>query len=372
MTRVLLLLLVACKSTGSPADDVPFVPTARVDGPMVVIEVRCPDTTGEIQANGQRTYCSYEKRATLRLPAAGIGTGKHTIAVSYQHRRDTRTENVTVDIPASATGPYLTVDKCEDDFQDKTRAQLDLVVDGKGKQDCSSFHGARAKVDFRATPGGKLTLGTDKPLDVPASGELEATVDLTPAIMALKLDDFAVSGLSAKTPPMEVAYAFDAGGKHLTGTLAFQQASFEMGKLFHVWLHDLVDGKIDRPAFTPPAAGERKTILFLDSHDDVQTTDRRGTVKELDYVATIKETGRKEAGTCEFETSGKKTVAKRYGVDSEVTVTSLADGKVVVTKPFPAPSGCPMVAMLDPNKPETSVIVNKNDVMAWLETLAKP
>lgn len=372
MTRPtrLLLALAACKSSGDADEPDFFHPTAKVDGPMIVIEAGCKH--GGITAVGQHAYCDSGRAATIRVPAATVGTGPQKITVTYERGRETRSVEVSVTVPAASTGPYVSIEKCVEDFSATDRSHVDLVVDGKGKLSCSTFHGACAKLEIRATPGGRLTLGDGKPVDVPASGELEVVAEFAAPMLAMKLDDFTTGGLGSKSPPLEVAYALDAGGKQATGKLVFEEASYEQGRMFGHWLRDLADGKLDRPAFTPPPAGARKTILFLDSRDKMMPTDRRGTIKDLAYVATIKETGRKEAGTCEFQSSGKTTVAKRFGIDAEVTVTSLADGKVLTTKAFPAPAGCPMVAMLDPNKPETAVMVNSDDVMKWLETLAKP
>jgi hypothetical protein len=268
------------------------------------------------------------------------------------------------------SGPFFEVSKCGggggtgDNF-------LALDVDGKSIVDCQTFGGARAKLWMRATPKGKLQLGATT-LSVPDGGSLDRVVELGDAILGLSIDDFVQKG--AAETPLVVPWKLDTDGKHLEGKLQFAVRFMRQSQVFRQWLRDILDGKVDRPAFTAAPAGERRTVLRIppDDYGDLTVSDRRGTVRDLDVVAREREGTRAEAGECEFDSKGKVVRAKRFSVPVEVDVVELATGKVLAKKTFPAPTTCPSFVMMDPKRPEVAVRVAADEVTKWLAQFEAP
>jgi hypothetical protein len=280
-------------------------------------------------------------------------------------------ETTKVEVPEVPKDPFFTLDDCVSDYSSVEDSASISVTSGDKSLDCRSFHGVRAKVKLHVNPGAKLQIA-GRDVTVPATGAVETIVDFSDAILDVSIDDFAADTLDSKSAELTVPWKLEAGGKSIEGKLTLTEASYEHGKLYRQWLRDVSDGKIDHPSFTAAAKGERKTIALLDvDNRDITPTDRRGKVRDLDMVAVEKETKRTESGVCEFDTNGTVTRAKRFGVELEVTVSSLTDGHVVATKTFPAPSGCPSFEMLDPNDPKTAVRPRKEDITRWLESFVK-
>jgi hypothetical protein len=269
------------------------------------------------------------------------------------------------DLPAS--GPYFKVAKCASDSDSQP---IDLVV-GDKPVICTTFGGARSKLAIRANPNAKLTLGA-KQVTIPASGELDTIVEFGDAILALAIDDFVSSEIGAETP-LTIPWKLEGAGKPLDGTLKFTVRFGQQSRMFRRWVRDVVDGKIDRPAFAPPQKNQRKTVLRVPSDDysAMTVTDRRGKVADVDLVAVEREVKRTQQGTCDFNSTGKVTRARRFGVEVEVELFETAGGTSVEKKSFADPGGCPMFAMLAPSNPEVAVRVDVKVVMAWLEALAK-
>lgn len=361
------------KGSGEPTrdgddDGYAFAPKAHVDGTMVIVDVTCPHEFADWHIGDQHGMCERDKSSTIAIPAATLGAGHKELEATIRYKRKNHSATVAVDIPDAATGPYVAFQRCMDDGDYKGNASIDLFVDGKQKVFCRTHGGARVKLEVKATPGGKLAIGDNPPVDVAANGEAAPMVDLAAAVLALKVDD--VVGRDAK-PTFELPYKLDAAGKTVAGKLSFTFNSFEWGHVFGRFVRDIADGKIDRPAFAPPAPGARKNIIYVPTERELQVTDHRGTVKDLALAAIAVEGDPVEHGTCAFESKGQKVTAKRLDIALTVTVTSLADGKTVATKAFPAKAECPMIAMFDPAKPEAKVKPDAAEVMKWLETLAK-
>lgn len=352
----------------------PFTGTATLERAMVKLHLACP-RLAEITIDGGKPETCFDMKLDTTIPAAAIGAGHHVFDVRAKRRNgQVLTTTIALDIPASATGPYFEVTGCEQDYQDRERVALELGGGTTPNALCETFHGARVKLAFSATPRAQLAIG-GKTLAVPDAGTGTIVVELGDLLLARSLDDFVATSPGAAPPPMPVAWRLTAGPTALDGTLTIGERSYASGQLETMWMRALIAGKIDRPAFTPPKPGERKTVLLVGENGrDLYATDHRGTVRDLDLVAVERETGRREAGTCELEDHDKrKIVAKRLAVDLEVAVTSLADGKVVTTKAFPGPAtGCPWFSMLDKAHPEVAVRVEKKQVEDWLETLATP
>lgn len=369
-----LLALAACgKGTPAASDDpegppAPLEATARIEGSTVVVHAKCP-AYWTIEIVGQSAPC-LGTGADVKLVAAKLGAGHHDVAMSATggFKQKTITGSFAVDVPAAAVAPYFVIDGCASEYE---REDVGLFVKGAGKpQMCRSYHGARAKLQIKASPNAKVTIGVQT-MTVPDSGELEPIVDLTEPLLGLTIDQLAVDSLGA-SPTMTMPWKLDAGGSQLTGTLEITEEVGEGGKLARQLLKDVAAGKVDRPAFTVAKPSERRTIALLGLDDKATPTDRRGTVRDLDLVAVERETARTESGTCEFDSNGKVVRARRFSVEVEVTVTNLADGTVVATKKFaPSKDSCPMFEMMDPRDPQTAVSPNQDGIMAWLETLTR-
>ena len=344
--------------------DLSITATGKLDGSFVVITATC-SIYAQVEAAGISADCSPDKPLTLRVPAQKIGSGKQTVAVSASGAGKQAKAELSVDIPAAATGPYFVVTKCGGDSGEF----LDLK-DGERTFDCHTSGGARVQLSVQGSPGGKLTLG-GKAATLPESGQLDLGVDLSEGILGLSIDDLLSD--ASQGPQIGVPWKLEAAGKSIDGKLT---ASVKFGSHKQVmwqWLQDLTAGKIDRPAFQPRAEG-RKTALRVptEKFSKIGATDRRGTVREVALLAVEREAKRAKAGTCQFDSSGKVVTATRYDIEIEVKVIGTADGKPVTTKSFPAPAACPMFAMMRPDKPEVTVRVDDADVMKWLDTLTEP
>lgn len=367
----LLLVLAACGSKGSkdePASDVTGVlaMTAKTDGPQVVLTTTCPEY-GTLEARGESVMCKAGP-TELRLLASKLGAGTHTITADARHGEVHLHGEVTVTVPAAALAPYMVIADCNGDISDK---YVGVTVKSGGKSfDCNTFHGARVRLAINATPNAKLTFGT-KAITIPESGVAEPIVDLTEGILAFTVDQLADS--ERVSPPIEVPWTLEVAGTKLAGKITVQESILDAGGLAGLWLADVAAGKIDRPAFSVAKPGERRTIVLLGTNGKVQTTDRRGTVRDLDLIAVETEASRVEQGHCDFDSDGKQVRARRFAVTIDVKVTNLVDGSAIGTRSFtPSADGCPMFDMFDPADPQTVVGPDRGPVMKWLETLALP
>jgi len=354
-----LLALALVASCGK--DETSIKASVRVDGTFVVVEVSCPGATS-VRAAGASEHCSKGSPAVIRIPADTFGAGTHKIMVEGEMTslKPTKVE-LTVDIPASALGPSFTVEDCA---QGPEGDSMDLKV-GDTAFSCRTSGGARAKLTGRASPRGKLTIGA-KTIDVPDSGKYEVVADLSGGILALTIDDLVSRNAE---PAIVVPWKVDAGGKQIEGTLAFSLKYGGHRKVMGQWLRDVVDGKIDRPVFTPRTEGRHTAVRAPTGDQELIATDRRGTVRELGLIAIDRETKRTQDGVCRFDSTQGSVTATRYGVELEVKVVSTADGKVVATRTFPPGKGCPTVALLDRKKPEVGIPTPDTEISAWIDTL---
>jgi hypothetical protein len=358
-SRLLLLVLAACGG-----NNFSFTATAKVEGPFVVIEANCNVPAAKIEAGGVTSPCDPDAPAMLRVPAQSVGSGPKTIVVNGTGVGQQRQVEVSVDIPASAIGPYFEVSGCP---RAETSGEFLSVEAGSRTFDCSTGGGgARVKLSLQASPNGKLTIG-GKPVAVPASGKLDHVLDLGEGILALSLDDLTAGGSDG--PPISVPWKLDAGGKQLEGTIATRVKFGNHDQLMWQWLRDVAAGKVERPRFTPRTEGRKTAIRVPENKfSKLAPTDRRGTTREVSFLAIEREAKRSKDGTCDFVVDRRNVTATRYGVELEVKLVSTANGKPIETKVFPAPAGCPEFAMLDPKRAEVAVRVREEDVMAWLET----
>lgn len=336
---------------------------ARLDGSVVLVEVDCLDTW-RVEALGQTATCSSSTRprATLRVSAEQLGVGPHAFTVTATNGRDAATRKVSIDVPATALGPFFTLAGCASDHRAEDRYATITVANGDQSFPCQSFQGPRAKASILVNRGAKLRIG-GREVAVPDTGRVEALVELGDAILDVAMDDFA-----GKAAALAVPWQLEAGGQVLEGKLTISEAAHDKGALYRMWLRDLVAGKIDRAAFRPPAAGEVKTLVLFDEiRGAIATTRREGTVRDLDLVAMSRVTARREAGTCNY--NGDSVAARRFDIDLEVAVTSLADGRVIATRPFPAPVDCPSMTVVSTKDPEVEVSENEIQILKWLEPL---
>lgn len=359
------LAVAACDDRAGPSGGPWIEATARVDGAFVVVDYHClrgSYTPALIVETGTKLACE-AKRATLRLPAAKLGAGPHTLTFGDEYR-SVPPYKVAIDVPASALQPYFSVDKCT--FE-SSGIQMGLTVDKAPEIDCWGAGGARAALHVIAPANAQLQLG-GKTVTVPPSGELEQVVDFSDALLAMSIDDAVSRG---DGNPITIPYQLVAGNQTLAGTLAFATKFGQHAKLVETWLADIAAGKIDRPAFTPVTPGQRATLLVVPIYGDFDATDRRGTLRTAGYVAIVKAGKRTEHGTCQLDDKAKGAItAKRFLVEHDVTVTRLADGKVVAHKTFaPDPEKCPMLAYVQLDHPEVEATPSGSDVKAWLDTL---
>lgn len=376
MTRRALLLLTLAACGNGSSKDVPagataghLAVTAKIDGPYVVVTATCTEYA-TLEALGASTTC-HEGPTELRILATKLGAGPHTFAAEANHGDERMKGEVAITIPAAAVAPFLVIEDCVSEYSGNDGRVGVFVKTGGKNFNCDSFHGARVKLEIKASPNAKLTFG-GKPITIAETGEAAPIVDLSEGILALTVDQLAVDSMSASTP-IEVPWTLEVGNSKLAGKITVQESVGYAGKLSGQWLADIAAGKIDRPAFTVAKPGERRTIALFGDDGKLSLTDRRGTVRDLDLIAVAKEIGRTESGTCDFESSGKVVRARRFSVEVEVKITNLADGSVVATKKFlPSPDGCPMFVTFDPSDPRTAVSPDSDKIMKWLETFALP
>ncbi|MCW5801300.1 MAG: hypothetical protein KIT31_02725 [Deltaproteobacteria bacterium] len=354
------VLLAAC---GEDATE--LTATARVEGSFVLVEATCPGATDvEVAPFALRDDCSFDNPARFRIPAAQLGAGakKLTVTGVMKNHKPTAIE-VSVDVPDAALAPYLLVDRCG---RDAGRSES-LTLEGGGRAtSCDTFGGARVKLLGRASPNGKLSIG-GKTIEIPASGELAAVVELTDAILGLTIDELVDRH---GDPKLALPWKLEAKGKTAEGKLSLRASYGNSRHVFAAWLRDVASGKVDRPAFV--ARPGRKTVVRISRGDlaDLSASDRRGTVREVALIVVERELGRAKDGTCEFETNGRVTRATRYGIDLELVATSTLDGTTVATKAFKSEGGCPSFAMLDPANPVVAVGVSEQTITAWLDEIS--
>ncbi|MGN6104991.1 MAG: hypothetical protein ACTHU0_07805 [Kofleriaceae bacterium] len=354
--------LLACGKNAPPRLEIGV--DARLDGSVLLVDVDCLDGW-RVEALGQTATCSSstQPRATLRVSAEQLGAGPHTITVMATHGRDAATRNVSIDIPATALGSFFALVGCASDHRGQDKYTSITVANGDQSFPCQSFHGPRAKASILVNRGAKLRLG-GRDVAVPDTGRVEAIVELGDAILDVAMDDFA-----GKAAVLAVPWQLEASGQVLEGKLTISEAAHDKGALYRMWLRDLVAGKIDRAAFRPPAAGEVQTLVLFDElRGAIATTRREGTVRDLDLVAMSRVTARREAGACRYNRDS--VAARRFDVDLEVAVTSLADGRVIATRSFPAPADCPSMTVVSSQDPEVEVSENEIQILKWLEPLA--
>lgn len=375
MTRWLVLAVIlggACKKDDKFAK---LDATATVVGSTVVVTAPCTNFESVAAAErGAFTKCA-NGQARLEIPIEKLGTGKQTINLrgSDSSGRTIALVDLEVDVELSGRPPYLRASCTDSDPADEFPTTIAVKIGEQNAVECQIFGGANAKVIFEGNPNSKLSIA-GKTVTVPETGKLTQLIDFTEQVLALKLADVAndpEEPMASRAETMiAIPYSLESDGKTLAGTVELRENT--AGHLGTHFLARVAAGKAERGGFTAPKAGERRTAGWVTAKGKLFVTDRSGTIREVDLVATDRETGRTENGTCEYtDMDGKAVTAKRILIDVELAVMNLADG-TVEKKPFPSPRMCPAFEVTEVKDPKAEARVENEAIKAWLASLAAP
>ena len=221
---LLLIALAACGNAGSK--DVPagataghLDVTAKIDGPNIVVTATCPEWA-KLEALGESTFCKVGP-TELRVLASKLGTGSRTFAAEATHGSERWKGEVAITIPAAAVAPFFVIEDCNSEISGNDDRVGVFVKTGGKSFNCYTFHGARVKLQIKASPNAKLTFG-GKPITIPETGEAEPIIDLTEGLLGLTIDQLAVESSGASTP-IEVPWTLEVGSSKLAGKITVQE-----------------------------------------------------------------------------------------------------------------------------------------------------
>lgn len=324
-------------------------PSARVEGPHVVVTVQYASRVDEVRVGEHRTT-DILGSARLKVPAEMFGAGRHEIEVELVEDGDVDVVKVPVDIPKSALEPFLAIG-CASRGGNQVEVHGDHVSKTAGSKCAIENDGDRAvRLDVQTNADAELTVD-GKPIAV-EGGAGPLPIPLLPRLaQQLVVDDKGELGAdAAESIPVVVRVKRETGSIESRLTL-----SLDKGMRTHL-IHDLDDAVTTMPIPWLEGVGEptKGNVLYVEQPFE---TNHRG--KDVTFRGEMKLAAKEgsraiDAGLVAVGKAGKHTpwVCKGYTGTGNLKVVVLTHeldvavfdraGKQVAKRTFPQPKlDCP-------------------------------
>ena len=324
-------------------------PSARVEGPHVVIRVQYASSLDEVRV-GEHSTTDILGSARLKVPAEAFGAGRHEIEVELIEDGDVDVVKVPVDIPKSALEPFLAIG-CTSRGGNQIAVTGDHVGKTSGSKCAIDHEGDRSVLlDVQTNGDAKLTVD-DKPVTV-EGGAGPMPIPLLPLLAKhLVVDDKGeLVTDAAASIPVVVKVERPSGSLESTVTLGL-----DVGIRAHL-VRSLDDGITTPPIPWLEGVGEptKGTVLYVEQPFETKNRGEDLTFRGVMKLAAKSGTRAIDAGLVAVGKAGKHTpwVCKGYTGTGNLKVVVLTHelevtvfdrgGKQVATRTFPQPRlDCP-------------------------------
>ncbi len=308
----------------------------------------------------------------MSVPLDKFKDGPNTLAITFEQRGKTVTENVTFTKPPGSGKPFVRLAKCTSSGTSNGHAKLDAGPLGKTEY-CWVWSDSSIRIGFVGSIGGKVTVG-DQTVEIGTDGKAQVVYPLRPLIVRSPIRSALTDGAGMTT---QVPISFAKGGEKIEGKLAIDLAGAAKD-LTKTMFKDVGTGT---PITGDAASRSKNSLVYIsaEKYHPAKHYGRQTTVGEVGLVAVAHDINTprdgSECGPYKSSSKGASAggMAPRKLIDVQVEVFDATTGSKLGTRDFVADNSidCPMFATSKGGTWEPIESRPDDDAVgAWLERVA--